>query len=354
MAQTECSRCNKFKFYKYRDEDNELIGVRCTKKKYGHEWLTTGDQREQSIVFEAKTLYKYTFKDPDQTPIFQTKPDRDVITAENLSILKKGDNIAWLRKMGIWHHALIAGVNRENRTFSVYHFQSDKESGGNKVKVVYQADFDVLQGEGPLYRINYGDIPSANTVEIVLARAKNYCSLSKRGKYCYNFFLNNCENFVTYCKTGLSISYQWKLLKQKLKGFGWGSAIRCFFQYVGEVSVAELIELTLKASNVVGAVAVVITEFILCLYDVYHIVKGKESVDVKDKAIQIVGRIVEFICRAGLGAGFSYLFGVLFSSFIGSVIGGFFGLVIGMLVGVWLGNRIRSALSSCLAMPEVQ
>ncbi|XP_052781200.1 uncharacterized protein LOC128217836 isoform X1 [Mya arenaria] len=190
---------------------------------------------------------------------------------------------------------------------------------------------DPLKENGDLYRINYSSIPDENSAELVVARTKVLQSLSTIGKYCYNFFINNCENFATFCKTGFSISYQLEWLKKNAKqamdlGIDFGnnpSVLR--WLYPLRFVLYEGIEALTGAGDVLGAGLLMLGECYSCYKDIAEI-NAKEGMSEKDRMFEKFNR--RCVCSGGmvLGAVGSYVLGQYMGSTLGSLIGGPLGL----------------------------
>ncbi|WAR25748.1 hypothetical protein MAR_011452 [Mya arenaria] len=152
-----------------------------------------------------------------------------------------------------------------------------------------------LEENGDLYRINYSNIPDENSADLVVARTKVFRFLSTIGEYC--FFMKNCENFATFCKTGFIIRDQLEWLISQVKQsmhLGIGLQYAHCFPYEGIAALTG----------------------------------GENS------------RLSACVGGAALGATGSYALGQLIGSTVGSQIGGPSGYFVGKMIGTWLGGRI--------------
>jgi hypothetical protein len=105
-----------------------------------------------------------------------------------------GDHIKVRRMGGLYrHHGIDAGDG------TVIHFSGEPfRTGEAMVCRVSMEEF--LQGEAPVV-VEYGDdcLPADEAIETALAH------LGAEG---YDLWLNNCEHFICYCKTGSRKSAQ--------------------------------------------------------------------------------------------------------------------------------------------------
>ena len=132
--------------------------------------------------------------------------DRDTMTVlvRSLSVLHRGDHVAWKRAIGIWHHAIVLDVDAVSGQLEVIHYSGgvipDEESGGTFASVRRERVAASVRSKD-LYRVDYDpQLVHCFSPEVVVERA-----MSRLHECEYNPLTHNCEHFARWCKTG-----QWR------------------------------------------------------------------------------------------------------------------------------------------------
>ncbi|KAH3801368.1 hypothetical protein DPMN_155017 [Dreissena polymorpha] len=173
-----CGKSYSDRFFDYEDKIGNIFGKRCKKCNIeceinGLEWVKINSNQSEAF--------------------------RQRIRKHNLSMLKPGDHIAWHRLRGFyWHHATMVDIHKVSGTTTVIEYGSHRKSDA----VVRENEIKDLSKTGIVYKINY---ELSDNTDWTLARARSLIGESK-----YNLFTNNCECFVTFCKTGINDSAQVK------------------------------------------------------------------------------------------------------------------------------------------------
>lgn len=105
--------------------------------------------------------------------------------------MAKGDHIS-VKRRGYWHHGIDAGGGW------VYHLSGEP---GRKRNASVRCDRRPTFADGGSIEVVSYD--ACDPVEVVLDRAR-----SKLEERDYNLFVNNCEHFARWCKTGKKASAQ--------------------------------------------------------------------------------------------------------------------------------------------------
>lgn len=306
------------------ESDDESIDCETSKD----DWTNS----EPTVIFSPET----------KTPAsLQVNGYRRKINPKNIHSLQPGDHLGWHRPYMIWHHAIVERVNKKRNTVTLIHFSKQ-----NNVISIVREEKKLEKEKGTLFRFGYPkEVVDKNSRYDVLRRARE--CLSKKG---YNLITNNCEHFVTYCKTGRQDCAQVEWLCGKLKEVGHvgtGYVAKEGLNALGKLFAAEGVEKVAKASNWVGAAGVVVIETIHWAYDINQINKVRKSgqMEHSDYKATVTQRTFEGVLGAA-GAIAGGLLGSLIpgaGSLVGSVIGGAVGNLIGKALGSffggWLGRK---------------
>ena len=116
-----------------------------------------------------------------------------------------------------WHHAIVEEVGVSTVTLIEYNSKGE----------IVRSSRNVAENKAPLYLVAYTEgISRFNPVQLVLARANSLLGLEG-----YNLLKRNCENFATFCKTGVNCNQQQNWFKKRitdiLGGIGVKNAERC-------------------------------------------------------------------------------------------------------------------------------
>ena len=357
-AQCICGNNDAVTFRHYYDND-EHLGFYCLicKREYLKEIFILDDvKKEKGNVIELGREEYYQAERLDQVDsgVHTVHPRKTPI--DNLDLfgeyLKPGDHIAWERPYIIWHHALVIDIDVVSGKVRVIHWHG-KTSADSKI----QEQWIVLKEQyGSLYRMDYEeDILKENPLSLVIARAR-----SRLGDVGYQFFGDNCEAFVTYCKKGIEKSQQVVALLKTLcdhvktvlanvptksleKGLG-KIAKRCIQSPVGKSGTAEAIEKLAKNCQWVGFGLVIITEGCLTIWDLKELYDARQdgTLSRKDFMEQVFTRVTEAFCAGALAAlgGLVAGWGGLFVGIIGGTVG--------KLAGKWIGPRVGRVLTSII------
>ena len=141
-------------------------------------------------------------------------PRRRVYSLNELLI---GDHISFHQMSGFyWHHAIVEGIHVETDELDVIEYSNTAKEfwNGNCSPPRKLNDIEVVRG-----RYNFQS-------EVVYLMLHEHCfdratvverATSKLGEKKYSPFINNCENFAMWCKTGESSSDQAKKTTDMIK-----------------------------------------------------------------------------------------------------------------------------------------
>ncbi|XP_052791340.1 uncharacterized protein LOC128225267 [Mya arenaria] len=336
-----CS-CGTNTFDEYLGNDNNLLGVKC--KSCDQEWLRETRNPRERIILQGQEMGKYTHKDRVESGCLMTRSERSHIPPSDMNSLRKADHITWHRTCGIWHHAIVLNTF-PSEFIEICHFDSGKY--GWKIKAIIKTKkINLRKEDGLLYKINYSNIPEENSAELVVARTRVLHSLSRTGEYCYNVLTNNCENFATFCKTGTSISYQFKWLisqvqRAVINGMQTTYRIKRLSFLLRHIRCISDEKLS-RFIDAVCAGVLVLGEVKMCYEDIGKI-NSNTGISGEDRLLEKVKRISECVVGViAVGVG-SYARGHFRSRF-GSLIGGPLELCFGKIVGAWVGSRIATSV----------
>lgn len=343
----QCDNRDATKFRRYFDGD-ELLGVLCVKCEceYLKETLFVSPSQGNGLDLGEETFYKKTVAiDTTDSSVHMVHPTRTEITNLNLcaDYLKPGDHIAWRRPYAIWHHALVTAVDTERNQVRVIHWSSRKGEGAR----IREELVDMKKQLGTLYRMDYDEeVTRENPSRLVLARAR-----SRDGDKGYDFFRDNCESFVTFCKKGVVRSQQVRWLRKgmvdqvkKALGSLAGKSLTLLkasiFPSV-EVTSAEAIEAIANNCQWIGFGLVVFIEGVLTIIDIKTLFKERKNGNLTRKVFieEVTKRVTEAILGGGLAAA-----GGLVAGPAGIFVGIIFG-TIGKLFGSWVGPYIGRAIT---------
>ena len=259
-----CGSSENLRFTRYYFQ-GELLGVCCTDCQ--QEWLQRRFTEDADTMLRFRTgtvfhdLWKYTTPELKVDRAFQVHSDRTPIRNKNIfsEYFEKGDQVAWHRRKGIWHHAIVTDIDARNGKMEVIH------NDGKGIKREWKT---VTSESGTMYRINYESIlKMCNPPELVIARAQ-----SRVGDNKYKLFKDNCETFATFCKIGVRVAQQVRWFYRKVfsfvverilmfpkdvvKVFVGSKAAKnlaeAAVKNIAKVGYAETVELVSKASDAVG------------------------------------------------------------------------------------------------------
>ena len=347
----KCIQCNNSdvtKIRRYFDGD-ELLGVFCVECKceYLKETLLVSPSQENGLELGEEKFYKKTETiDTTDSSVHIVYPTRTEIT--NLSLcadyLKPGDHIAWRRPYLIWHHALVTAVETGSNKVRVIHWSSQKGAESAQIK---EEELDLKMQTGNLYRMDYDEeVIKENPLRLVLARARS--RLDEKG---YDFFRDNCESFVTFCKKGVEKSQQVRwfrkgivdLLKKAL-GSLTGKLLQLLRASIFpgfEVGTAEAIEKIANNCQWIGFGLVVFIEGVITIIDLKKLYNERKNGNLTRKVFieEVTARVTEAILAGGLAAAGGLVPGP--AGFFLGVLGG----ASGKLAGSWLGPKIGRAIT---------
>lgn len=198
---------------------DERLGLYCM--KCWKEWLRFEYAGESidSVVEEGGITYYSPFQERshESLPVLQVTSSREEIIPDYAAeCVKPGDHVMWQRPWVIWHHAIVEEVTGCNIT--LIHFAKDK-----KQVVIHRATVDARYEFGQMYLVSYNEtVRRSNPSELVLARAQALI-----GTTGYQLLSRNCENFATFCKTGVNVNHQCQWFLDKLEEIGksiWNTA----------------------------------------------------------------------------------------------------------------------------------
>jgi len=126
------------------------------------------------------------------------------VLVRSLSVLRRGDHVAWKRSAGIWHHAILLDVDAVSGELEIIHYSGsvmrDEESGGSFASIRRERVAVSVRSKD-LYRVDYDPRRiHCFSPDVVVERA-----ISRLHESEYNPLTRNCEHFARWCKTG-----QWK------------------------------------------------------------------------------------------------------------------------------------------------
>lgn len=347
----------KFRHYCDRDDDDKHLGSFCLecKREYLKEIFILDDIEKDGanvLKLDREEFYQAERLDTTDSGVHDVHPRKTPI--ENLDLfgdnLKPGDHIAWQRPYSIWHHALVSDIDVVNGKIRVIHWH-----GKFKTDARIQEEFiDLKKQSGTLYRMDYEeDILKENPLRLVLARAR-----SRLGDDGYQFFADNCEAFVTYCKKGIEKSQQVVALLKKLhdhvkivlgcipakfvtKGL---EIAKATFENAGKVGTAETVENIAKNCQWVGFGLVIIIEGCLTIYDLKKLYDARKdgSLSGNEFMEQVSKRVTEALC-AGIPAALGGLVPGVTGIFVG-IICGVVGKIVGSLIGPYVGRAITKII----------
>ncbi|XP_052219370.1 uncharacterized protein LOC127836812 [Dreissena polymorpha] len=205
----------------------------------------------------------------------QVPGNRTRILENYLSILQRGDHVAWRRLYYIWHHAIVEEVYvNENKGLVIqWHIGTSME---NKTEILKENV--TLVGRDPFYRINYSHNDSLS-VNVTMQRANSLIGLKN-----YSLIYNNCESFASFCKTGHSESLQVRWLwekREEIKLLTYGrmtmnivtlliKSVPHFIYF--KVSTHEMTNQWIYASSLHGSIFVIVFECLFMLIDLNEII----------------------------------------------------------------------------------
>ena len=365
--------CDKFRWY--RDYNGKVCGKFCLEchtewlpRKYlptntNEDVLDAPPGSEDTDVFY---LFSSEPQDLEENTAFLIRPSRTEIDPNHFAdVLKPGDHVTWHRRYGLWHHAIVSKISPDDGSIDVIEWT--KKDCWIKI---FESTLKIISGDNSalfnqLYRVDY---PKETThlydAELVLARARS--RIRDTG---YQPFIDNCETFATYCKTGSAKSHQVEWMKAKLKECIGENAVTVVKSFVkggcraaskvvravpksaGEVIPAELIEEITNTSDLVGAGIVIGLETYFVVCDLTKVYTERTNGDTGRKVFleAALRRVVEGLVTTGftvtgsIGVEFALgsfaatpfgPIGVLMCGIAGGIISG----SIGRVIGTWLGS----------------
>lgn len=355
--------CNESKFTKYYSAD-ECLGFFC--QSCWKEWLLEEflpAPRDPEVTYNGKRYLSPIRTDIQESELCQVSTSRDEVTPNYVAeSLKPGDHIMWHRPYLIWHHAIVEDVSGKMVTLIHFSKRDDKDAS------IMRSEVDITEEWGQLYLVNYNaQVCQYNPSELVLARAKALIGMTG-----YQFITKNCENFATFCKSGVNTNQQSQWFYNKAKEILhsiWQNANFKFVSTLFKVGAAEMLELgaeemkyVTRSAEAVGAGVIVAFEGGICiwnlgrLYQKYKTVQkdGRNSMSRKDFIAEMVTQISQRFFAAGLGAGGGLgltALGTVVCPGLGTaagavlgIVGGCIGASFGHVAGVALGHFIAGAI----------
>lgn len=116
------------------------------------------------------------------------------------AVLVCGDHIGWFRSIGYWHHAIVTRQSADRVAVVGYTIRNNDSPCAKITEDEYE--HRSLSGliRGSVYRITYDDCYTNDYTALRAVRTV--------GEEKYDFFEQNCEHSVVWCKTGLHSSDQ--------------------------------------------------------------------------------------------------------------------------------------------------
>ena len=193
--------------------DDEHLGFVC--QSCWKEWLLeefVQITEEDPVCHNGKTYLSpvrnsSALKEASQ---YQVTPSREKIVPDYAAeSLKRGDHIMWHNNL-YWHHAVVEEVQGSNATLIEY--TKIEYTKINSKLVIARSTRDLTKKEEPLFLVVYSEhVRHFNPVELVLARANSMLGMKD-----YHPLKRNCENFATFCKTGVNSNQQKEYLKKRV------------------------------------------------------------------------------------------------------------------------------------------
>ncbi|XP_072019149.1 uncharacterized protein [Amphiura filiformis] len=363
-----CICWNEDNFRWYRTKTGEKIGKYCSECNV--EWLpqkymphvsedvpdAPRPRGKEEFLFLSEPLKL------EANTSFQIQAPRTKIDVNNIIEIKPGDHVTWHRLHGMWHHAIVEEVRSEENKITVIEWTALKEQWTPEI-VRSTLSIDGNNGLlfNQMYRIEYPDeITRLYDPDLVVARAK-----SRRKDTGYKPFIDNCETFATYCKTGSPQSHQVAWLNAKfneyvsetavvtMKSFvkGWceiGSKAAGFAEEL--VPKEMLMEIANGCKGVASGVVIALESYYV-VWDFSSAYEQRKngSLSRDDYIEEVLGRVIEGLVTVGfalsgsIGAQFAIgsLAGTPFGPLGLLVCGVASGIIcgaIGKVIGTWLGN----------------
>jgi Lecithin retinol acyltransferase len=231
LTDFECT-CENELFGCYYSAD-ECLGLYC--KKCWKEWLLlefAGKDVDSVVEHDGKTYYSTVIPHhggPCESPMLQVTSSREEIIPQYVAeSVKPGDQVMWRRPWVVWHHAIVEEVN--GCEVKLIHFAKE-----GKQIVIHRETIDARNEFGQMYLVVYNEaVRRCNPSELVLARARGLL-----GTTGYQLLSRNCENFATFCKTGVSVNLQRQWFLNKLEEIG-----KCIWNTASAKITSSLIKVT--------------------------------------------------------------------------------------------------------------
>ncbi len=365
-----CICCgNEDNFRWYENNSGDLCGKYCY--DCNAEWLPqryveSNEDDESEDILDASPPYWHGELLHLSTPIkleantaFQIQAPRTKIDPSDVSDIKPGDHITWHRLHGMWHHAIVDDVHIEEKQIRVIEWTLKRQWTPEIMRHNLTTRNGVIFNQ--MYRIEYPKgITDLYDPELVLARAR-----SRVGDTGYQPFMDNCETFATYCKTGFPQSHQVAWLNAKLNEYVNETAVvttKTFVKGMCDVGAKvagvvdelphEIFEAVSTGCKGVAAGIVVALESGYVMWDLssaYEQYKKEGNISRDDYIEKVLSRLIEGLLTAGFALAGSI--GVQFAiGSLATVPFGTLGLVVcgitsgiicgavGKLIGIWLGN----------------
>ncbi|KAH3702818.1 uncharacterized protein LOC127860463 [Dreissena polymorpha] len=256
-----CQHRNCLKPYTYGCTD-DILGFLCTecraewlKEEYTHRTGTTGFTFQNTDYWKQANNYKR------EDGVFQLSSNRTQLEKKACKLLKPGDHIAWNRKYGYYHHAIVVFVDYLNKNcFWVISYTSGtehtSENTEGKGRIIMKW-INMEEENGDLFRVDYlPEVTEVNTVELVLAR-----SYARLGETKYSLLFNNCETFATFGKTGVSECCHWRHALENVTNMLFMEITRLSANRMAYLLIREITNRAVKEANK-GKLIVEVSEFL--------------------------------------------------------------------------------------------
>jgi len=261
--------------------------------------------------------------------------------------VKPGDHIV-LHRMYFWSHAIVQEV--KGNVVSVIHYSKKEES-----KKIIEEEVNIANNLGTVYQVKYGEeVKKYNPAELVLARARALI-----GTEGYDLLKSNCENFATFCKTGINPNQQRKWFDNRMREIlhsFWKLANFIFVSTLFKDGAEEMLDLednedmtVARSADEIGAGVIVAFEGGICMWDLGTLYRNKLSEESKGKNLsrkEFIARMVDEISRKFLVEDRNAI-GELTNT--GSLVCPGLGKVRGSVLGI-IGGCVGAAIASMMSI----
>lgn len=270
---TEDMKCNcgssKADFFEY-SLNEDLLGVLC--QSCWKEWLLeeyVSESDGQSFTYNGKKYMSPSLDEAAQPALCQMTPLSEEVVSGNVE-MKPGDHIMWLMSYITWHHAIVEDVM--GPMLSLVHFSKEPDTGKFSIIKEEKAIAEVSQDQN-LYKVTYGeDVRRRNPSELVLARARALIGMDS-----VNLLEKNCENFASFCKSGINSYQESQWFEQKMREIlrsVWKRANFTFVSPMIKSSEGDMLQLEVeerkivtRCADAIGAGVIVAFQGGICMWD---------------------------------------------------------------------------------------